>query len=450
MKLRPRSLAGQMALLIGLALFVAQAINFALLLNERQSRRFNFPIAMATTRLVDAVEGRQQGRPLSTRRSDPLRSVIATKESLVEAGLERQPEVESRLASALSDAGLRVRQVRAAEVAVDSERQWRDLAGSKEWSGRGPPRQLLIFSVEVAPGEWLNIRWPLRPSDAGLAWRLLLQTAVIFAALLLAVLWIGRHASKPLRDLARATAEFGPNSSSNPVPPNGPADIQRLITTFNDMRMRLLEMLGEKDRMLGAIGHDLRTPLASLRLRVENVEDDQERERMVATIDEMSRTLEDILSLARIGRSSEPASRVDLAALVEAVVEDLRDLGHDVIHEPASRLPATVRPVLVTRAIRNLIDNAVKYGARARVRVLDRGQHAVIEVEDDGPGIPADDIERVMDGFVRLETSRNRQTGGTGLGLTIARSVVREEGGELRLENRPEGGLMASLELPLG
>lgn len=439
-----------MALLMGIALFLAQAINFALLLNERQSRRFNFPVAMATARLVDAVESTQQGRPLSMRRSDPLRSVVATEASLVEAGLERQPEVESRLSSALSDAGLRVRQVRVAEVPVRSERQWRELAGSKGGSGRGPPRQLLIFSVEVAPGKWLNIRWPLRPSDAGLAWRLLLQTAVIFVALLLAVLWIGRQAAKPLRNLARATAEFGPNSSSNPVPPEGPADIQRLIATFNDMRTRLLEMLGEKDRMLGAIGHDLRTPLASLRLRVENVEDDQERERMIATVDEMSRTLEDILSLARLGRSNEPASRVDLAALVEAVVEDLRDLGHDVVHEPASRLPACIRPVLVTRAIRNLIDNAVKYGGRARVRVLQREQDAVIEVEDDGPGIPDHDINRVMDGFVRLETSRNRQTGGTGLGLTIARSIVREEGGELRLENRPEGGLKASLRLPLG
>ncbi|MDP8913501.1 MAG: ATP-binding protein [Pseudomonadota bacterium] len=434
---------------MAIALFVAQAINFALLLNERQSRRFNFPVAMATTRLVDAVESTQQGRPLSMRRSDPLRSVIATQESLVEAGLERQPEVESRLASALSDAGLRVRQVRAAEVPVGSERQWRDLAGRKDWSGRGPPRRLLIFSVEVAPGKWLNIRWPLRPSDAGLGWRLLLQTAVIFVALLLAVLWIGRHAAKPLRNLARATAEFGPNSSSNPVPPEGPADIQRLIATFNDMRTRLLEMLGEKDRMLGAIGHDLRTPLASLRLRVENVEDDQERERMIATIDEMSRTLEDILSLARLGRTNEPASRVDLAALVEAVVEDLRDLGHDVIHEPPSRLPAKVRPVLARRAIRNLIDNAVKYGGRARVRVLRQEEYALIEVEDDGPGIPEEDIERVMDGFVRLETSRNRQSGGTGLGLTIARSIVAEEGGDLRLENRPEGGLKASLRLPL-
>nr|MDP9415965.1 ATP-binding protein [Pseudomonadota bacterium] len=197
------------------------------------------------------------------------------------------------------------------------------------------------------------------------------------------------------------------------------------------------------------IGHDLRTPLASLRLRAENVDDDGERERMVATIDEMSRTLEDILSLARLGRSKEPVARVDLAALADAAVEDLRDLGHDVALEPSAALPIPLRPVMTTRAIRNLIDNAVKYGGRARVRVFQDGCEAVVEVEDEGPGIAEEHLERVMDGFQRLEGSRNRETGGTGIGLTIARSIVREQGGDIRLENRPARGLKASLRLPL-
>ena len=170
---------------------------------------------------------------------------------------------------------------------------------------------------------------------------------------------------------------------------------------------------------------------------------------MIATIDEMSRTLEDVLSLARLGRSNEPASQVDLAALADAVVEDLRDLGHEVEMEASDSFPVRLRPVMTTRAIRNLIDNAVKYGARARVRVVKDGTHAAVVVEDEGPGIPEEKLERVMDGFQRLESSRNRETGGTGIGLTIARSIVREQRGDIRLENRAEGGLRASLLLPL-
>ena len=434
-----------MALLVGVALFVAQAINFALLLQERQARRFNFSVAMATARLVDAAQSGQQKPPPGLRRPQPVGSVIVSDESLVDAALERLPEVEVRLAAALAEAGLSASEVRVAEVPFDSSRRWREPADSKT----SAPRKLLIYSVATAPGEWLNFGWPRRARDSGLVWRLLLETAIIFMALLIVVVWIGRRAARPLNSLARAAAEFGPNNASGAVPLEGPADVQRLIATFNEMRTRLLEMLGEKDRMLGAIGHDLRTPLASLRLRAETVEDDQERERMIATIDEMSRTLEDILALARLGRANEPPTRVDLAALIDAIVEDLRDLGHDVVHEPAERLPVSLRPVLVTRAIRNIIDNAVKHGGRGRVRVRREGEQALIEVEDNGPGIPGEDIERVMEGFVRLESSRNRATGGTGLGLTIARSILRQEGGDLRLENRQEGGLKACLSLPI-
>jgi signal transduction histidine kinase len=201
--------------------------------------------------------------------------------------------------------------------------------------------------------------------------------------------------------------------------------------------------------MLGAIGHDLRTPLASLRLRAEAVEDQAERERMIATIEEMAGTLEDILELARLGRSGEQAVRTDLAALVDALVQDLQDLGQAVEFADGDRLLASVRPALVRRAIRNLIENAIKYGSRADVRLYRAGDVAVLEIDDEGPGIPDGDIERVMDGFVRLDESRNRATGGSGLGLTIARSIIQEHGGALTLQNRADRGLRAIVKLPL-
>ncbi len=450
MRLWPRSFAGQMVLLMAVALFVAQAINFVLILNERQARRYNFSVGGAVAATVDAVEAAERGQGFPRPRPrDPHQSVRLTQQSVIPATAARDPAAEGRLASALADAGLGTLPVRAAAMPIGRAGEWPAQAG-KSSSKRRPPSKVLILSVRMADGRWLNLRWPLPGSDARLVWRVLLQTLIIFGALLLPVIWLGRQAARPLRKLAAAAAIFGPRGPSEAVPLEGPADVQRLIATFNDMRTRILDMLGEKDRMLGAIGHDLRTPLASLRLRAENVDDDEERERMVATIDEMSRTLEDILSLARLGRSNEPAARVDLAALVDAVVEDLRDLGHDVALEPAQALPIPLRPVMTTRAIRNLIDNAVKYGGGARVRVFRDGGEAVVQVEDEGPGIAEEHLERVMDGFQRLEGSRNRETGGTGIGLTIARSIVREQGGDIRLENRSARGLKASLRLPAG
>ena len=229
---------------------------------------------------------------------------------------------------------------------------------------------------------------------------------------------------------------------------SGPHDVRTLIAAFNQLRTRVTAMLDEKDRMLGAIGHDLRTPLAALRVRIESVEDDDDRAKMADTIDEMNGTLDDILSLARLGRPSEGLTEVDLAALVDAVVEDFRDLGKPVSLADGSRLPMRLRPSLMRRAVRNLIENAVKYGGSADVTLTATPREARIAVADNGPGIPPARIGEVFEAFTRLEGSRNRETGGIGLGLAHARAIVREAGGDIHLANRPEGGLAATITLP--
>jgi len=200
--------------------------------------------------------------------------------------------------------------------------------------------------------------------------------------------------------------------------------------------------------MLGAIGHDLRTPLAALRVRIESVEDETDRARMAETIDEMNHTLDDILSLARLGRPSEPLTEVDLAALVDAVVEDFRDLDNDVTFEEAERLKMRLRPSLMRRAVRNLIENAIKYGKSAEVRITADAHAVSIVVADHGPGIPPEQLGNVFEAFTRLETSRNKDTGGIGLGLALARAIVRNAGGDVTLANRLEGGLAATITLP--
>jgi signal transduction histidine kinase len=200
--------------------------------------------------------------------------------------------------------------------------------------------------------------------------------------------------------------------------------------------------------MLGAIGHDLKTPLAALRVRIESVEDDAEREKMAATIEDIRRTLDDILSLARVGRPTDPLEPTDLKALVCSVVEEFEDMGEPVTFDADERIVVALRATWLRRAMRNLISNAVRYGRKAEVSLRREGGDAVVTVRDEGPGIPEADLARMVEPFARGEGSRNRGTGGAGLGLAIARAIAEQHGGRLVLANRAEGGLEVELRLP--
>jgi len=214
------------------------------------------------------------------------------------------------------------------------------------------------------------------------------------------------------------------------------------------MNARVVGLLAEKDVMLGAIGHDLRTPLASLRIRAESVKPAAERERMIATIGQMAAMLEDILVLARTGHSQEPRKSVDLAAFVDRLVEEYREGGQPVAMAPSPRIVASIQPNLLSRAVRNLIDNGVRYGVGATVSVTQVGVLARIAVSDGGPGLPPDAIEEIGKPFVVGEASRHRAAAGSGLGLAIARAVAESHGGALHLQNGSAGGLIATVEIP--
>ena len=310
-----------------------------------------------------------------------------------------------------------------------------------------PPIELIV-AVEQPGRSWLVLRGPWPEDETWLIWRIVAQTVVLYLVVLVPVLWIAGRMSRPLRALREAARTFTPGDAAAPLPEAGPEDVRAVTAAFNALRLRVAAMLSEKDRMLGAIGHDLRTPLAALRVRIESVESDDDRTRMAETIDEMSQTLDDILSLARLGRPSEPPVEVDLGALVEAVVEDFRDLEAPVAFAEPPRLPIRLRPALMRRAVRNLIENAIKYGHAADVSLEIAPAAVAIVVRDRGPGIPKERLADVFDPFTRLETSRNRDTGGAGLGLALAQAIVREAGGEIALANRPEGGLEARISLP--
>lgn len=440
----PRSLAGQMALLVALALFVAQAINFALLLRDRASFRIAQAARPAAYRIADALEREASGRALSDGRGRAR--VRRLERSSVTPAMEPQPAIAKELRQQLAELGIPARRIEAGIAAPDPRAAARDddpRHHRREWNGR-----TLVLAVEQPDGRWLGLvfNWPA--PDTRILWRLIAQTLILYGMVLLPVLWVARRISRPLRTLAAAARDFAPRDTPMPVAEQGPPDVRAVIAAFNALRLRVTAMLDEKDRMLGAIGHDLRTPLAALRVRIESVEDEQDRTRMAETIAEMNRTLDDILSLARLGRPSEPETEVDLAALVDAVVEDFRDLAQDVTFEEAERLRMRLRPSLIRRAIRNLIENAVKYAGGAEVSVTAAAHVASIQVADRGPGIPEDRLADVFTPFTRLETSRNRDTGGIGLGLALARAIVQEAGGTIELANRPGGGLLATVTLP--
>jgi signal transduction histidine kinase len=320
----------------------------------------------------------------------------------------------------------------------------------------GPDPELLrrdvreiVLAAQLPDGRWLSGAVVTPEPPAGDIWRLAASTFVTFAFVLAAALWIAGRLSRPLRDLASAASRVGAAAEAEEVAVRGPGDVKQTLEAFNAMSRRVSQLLGEKDVMLGALGHDLRTPLASLRIRIETMEPESERLKAIKTIAEATQLLEDILELARQGRSSEPVQTMDLSILIRDMVEDYEETGAPVTLTSSEKAPVSCRPVLFRRAMRNLIDNAVAYGHVARVSVLRTGTDVLVRIEDDGPGMSEEALAAAGRPFVRGDTSRSRETGGAGLGLTLAEAIIKTHGGSLELANRKPSGLAASIRLPV-
>lgn len=442
----PRTLSSRLIVLAALAMLVAQVISFYLLLREGRQHWRTLTAAPAVLRILEREEEGPR-RDGDQRRPWERVEVRTTPPQLPG---KAAPEIAARAAEMFANAGMPVMQARAYldQGPVPSPRLVQ-LFGHRQDATSGR-RARLRLAVQVKPDRWLVAVTQARYGPPPVARRLVAQTMLIYAAVLLPLLWLGRRLSAPLGTLTRAARDYEPDEKTVPLAERGPHDIRDLTHAFNLMRSRIGAMLAEKDHMLGAIGHDLRTPLASLRVRVESMEDPDERAQMIATIEDMRQMLDDILALARVGRDRQPPQALDLGALVEAVAEDFAGLGADVAVTGCDRAVVRVRPPALRRALRNLIDNAVKYGERARLSVLTEKGQAIVRVEDDGPGIEAARISDMLEPFTRLEESRSRETGGSGLGLALVRAVMRAEGGAVRLSNRTDGtGLVAELILPL-
>jgi len=260
---------------------------------------------------------------------------------------------------------------------------------------------------------------------------------------------IARMTTRPLGRLARAAAAFGGDINRPPLPEYGPSEVRHAAAAFNAMQSRIRSYVGERTEMLAAIAHDLQTPLTRLRLRLEKVADEGLRERLVADLGAMQEMIREGLDLATSLDAGGMMQRVDLDSLLSSVCADAVDVGQDVTLSGHTRVSIAAIPGALQRCLANLIDNAVKYGGYARVTAACEAGNAVVRVSDGGPGIPEAQMEKVFDPFYRIENSRSRETGGTGLGLTIARNIARRHGGTLTLRNATEGGLQCTLALPL-
>lgn len=306
----------------------------------------------------------------------------------------------------------------------------------------------LLLAVPLLNGQWLTVEslLELSPEPNRLS---MISFIVSALAVALVTVWAVRNQTKLLRTLADASERFGRGEKVDPLPTRGPSEVTAATQAFNTMQERLTQFIAERMRLLAAISHDLRTPLTTLRLKAELLSDEEARDDLVTTIEELSGIAEAALSFTRAEVASEPTVELDLAAPVGEVMSEFQLAGSDVAGDRLDTVLAPCRPVSLKRALRNLVENAVRYGGSARISVYREGDEALIDVVDHGPGIPDDRIDDAFKPFVRLEESRNTETGGIGLGLAIALGIVHAHGGTLRLTNRPKGGLCARIRLPV-
>jgi signal transduction histidine kinase len=436
----PSSLFARMALILLAGLLAAQLASVWLQWGERatvvaQARGLHFGDRIAdTVRLLEAEGASRRAATLAALQADDLRVAIIADDQ-VSPNVPRG-SIQASLAARLG-----------------SEREVRSLGGPGGMGmgmGMGMQRgnPLRSFDVRLLDGQWVRIT-AAREADAPalpneLIARLLITLLIVTAVVMIAV----RQATRPLQQLAQAADTLGRDLDAPPLREAGPAETRRAAQAFNRMQARIKRLVDERARALAAVSHDLRTPLTRLRLRAELVDDEKLREQMAGDLDSMAAMIDATLDYLRGLQDSETARPIDMNALLHSLAEDAAVLGNAVSVEGLAQSPYIGRLSALRRALQNLLDNAIKYGHGARLRVADDPAALRIVVEDDGPGIAPEELARVTAPYYRPDASRSRATGGVGLGLSIVEDIALLHGGELLLANRPRGGLCATLVLP--
>ena len=437
-RLRPTTIAGQIALLVVAGIAVAHVVATVafLLLHESQNPDTLPGVAASRlgtlARLLDAADPAARPALLASGRSLPLIRVEAW-DGIAPPGAQPMPDLPV-IRRLRNGAG---RPVTITDLSVgDQERV----------AGR------LHVGISTSAGATLQATLPNDPLRGPKHGALIFT--VVFLALTLALLsvWATRALTAPLKRLADAAEAFGARDDHVALPEAGPREVLAVSRALDRMRSRVRRLIDDRTQMLAAISHDLRTPITRLRLRAEFIEDDAARAATLRDLDQMNGLVEAALSFVRDGQARDTGSHglVDLASVVQTVCDDFSDIGAPVSVGRSRHVLVRGRTEELQRAVTNLVDNAVKYGGRAEVRMEPSERGVRVCVLDPGPGIPDAEREAMLQPFVRGDRARNlNAASGFGLGLSIVQAIIEAHHGRLILENRREGGLCAAIELPL-
>ena len=453
MRLWPDSLAGRtLAILLGITLLLIGGS--AILLQEERNTRFEeqnrFRLLNNISTLVRLVEGAElQERQRIVKRISKENFHASIAATPLIAGPPRH-RIENFLARNLrNQLNMPVR-----EINVRIRMGHDDDHDDDHMMQRQPIRSMmhewgeLVFSIRLGDGSWLNIQVDNSEAPPPWASKTLGLFVLLLVALIVGGMYLSQRMARPMAQLAKAADRLGLGQASTPLAEDGPREVRHTIRAFNRMQERTQKHLKDRTLMLAAVSHDLRTPITTLRLRAEYIEDEDMRNKTLATLTEMEAILSATLGFARDDAADESARPTDIPALLQSLVDDHVDLGNSATYYGPEKLPFTCRPVALRRALNNLIENALKYGGTAEVHLSTQHNSIEICIDDNGPGIPEDKLTEVFTPFFRLDDSRGGNTGGTGLGLSVALTIAHAHGGELSLINRQGGGLRARLVLP--
>ena len=465
MRLLPRSLFSRLVVVMLAVLFIAQVISLAVHMHERGELLSQASGMRSAQRIADIVRLLESLNAVERRRIVEVLSTPPVTITLDQGALTLSEQDPDRLArAALFKAMLRryLGDGRGVEVAVSGSVPFQpgEMRGFKgpEWHGAwmgqrsamhpGPQAGFsFIAQVRLDDGALVTFDSRQPAQTANWPYRMLLSLAVLLAAVIAVSLIAVRWVTRPLKQLSDAAEALGKNIDRAPLDESGPLEVARAARAFNTMQARLVGYIRDRTRILAAMSHDLKTPITRLRLRSELLEEPQLKARFVRDLDEMETMVGATLDFLRGLENGEAVKPVDIMALLESLQADMAETGAGVRIEGKSAAPYPGKPQALKRCLANLLDNAVNYGKSARIIVDDDESRLEIKIQDEGPGLPEAELERVFEPFYRTEHSRSRETGGTGLGLTIARSVAEAHGGRLVLFNRPEGGLEVRLTL---
>lgn len=477
MRLLPQSLFGRLVLVLVAGLLLAQLVGAALLLRNRAYALYQASGMQTATRIAGIVRLLDRATPSERQRlvsafQDPtlrirltdapwLRTAAGSNhEGLAgifytmlrhQLGEHRRIAVAIREAAAPASGNTPVMgDMRGMEMGMDMMNMGMSMSPEVHMGGFGflpPPSVAFLAQVQLRGGTWASFEQHVPREVFAGSTRLLLSLAVLLIAVVVLSLLAVRWVTRPLSVLAAAADALGRDIRRPPLLETGPREVSHAARAFNTMQARLGRYLEDRIRLLTAVSHDLKTPITRLRLRAELLDDPVLRDSFTRDLDEMQAMATATLDFLRGLDAKEAVQPVDMRALLESLKADAEETGQRVTVNGQTAAPYPGRPLALKRCLTNLINNAVTYGGIAHV-ILDDGDKALrILVTDEGPGIPERELERVFEPFYRLESSRSRETGGTGLGLGIARNIARAHGGDLVLRNRAGGGLEAVLTL---